>query len=209
MTRPATQRTAPHVLGLLPLVLVSFAANSLITRYVVGDALLDAGLLSAVRFVAGAMALVAIALVRRERPTPRRSSLRPALFLGIYAVCISYGYHYIGAAAGTFVFYATVLLTLLARDLAAGSALRRRQILGAGVSLAGVAVLGWGSVGTATAIGVLLLALTGVAWGLYTAAGRATDDPRIATSSSSPLSRRYPARCCSLVEPGSPLSGSV
>ena len=43
-------------------------------------------------------------------------------------------------------------------------------------------MLGWGSVGTATAIGVLLLALTGVAWGLYTAAGRSADDPRVATT---------------------------
>lgn len=179
----AASRPAARVVVLLPFVLVSFAANSLITRYVVGNGLLDAGLLSAVRFVAGAAALVVIALARRERPVPRRGDLLPALFLGVYAVCISYGYRYIGAAAGTFVFYASVLLTLMAHDRVGGSGLPRRLVIGAVVSLTGVAVLAWGSIGTATVVGVGLLAVTGVAWGLYTAAGRTADDPRVATTS--------------------------
>ncbi len=49
---------------LLPFVLVSFAANSLITRHVVDDELLDAGLLTAVRFVTGAVGYVAAGSAR-------------------------------------------------------------------------------------------------------------------------------------------------
>lgn len=167
---------------LLPFVLVSFAANSLITRYVVSERLLDAGLLSAVRFIAGAVALVAVALARRERLAVGRANVRPALWLGSYAACISYGYRYIGAAAGTFVFYATVLLTLIAYDLATRSAIRFQRLLGAAVSLAGIAVLTESSGGSVTALGVLLLAATGAAWGLYTVAGRRAGDPRLATT---------------------------
>ncbi len=85
---------------LLPFVVVAFAANSLITRHVVAEHLLDAGLLSAVRFVAGALALTGLALSRGER----RSSAGPTScrlsWLGLYATCISYGYSHIGAAAG-------------------------------------------------------------------------------------------------------------
>ena len=162
--------------------LVSFAANSLITRHVVAQRLIDAGLLSAVRFLAGALALLLLALARRERPVVGRANLRPALWLGVYAVCISYGYRYIGAAAGTFVFYATVLLTLVASDLAHRVRVPPRRAFGAGVSLIGIAVLASGSVRTVTLRGVLLLAVTGAAWGLYTAAGRAAGDPRVATT---------------------------
>jgi drug/metabolite transporter (DMT)-like permease len=180
--RSATTRAALPVAVLLPFVLVSFAANSLITRYVVTSGLLDAGLLSAVRFVAGAVALVGLALALRERPVVTRANLVPALWLGTYALCISYGYRYIGAAAGTFVFYAMVLVTLMAYDRATGVAVPWRRALGAVVSLAGVAVLAWGSVGTVTVLGVVLLAVTGVSWGLYTAAGRGTADPRVATT---------------------------
>ncbi len=167
---------------LLPLVLVSFAANSLITRHVVTEGLLDAGLLSAVRFVAGALALTVLALARGERPRVGRANLLPALWLGAYAACISYGYQHIGAAAGTFVFYASVLLTLVAHDLATGAAVPRRRALGGAVSLLGIAVLAGGSVGTVTLLGVVLLAATGAAWGLYTVAGRVPGDPRVATT---------------------------
>ena len=162
--------------------LVSFAANSLITRHVVARDLLDAGLLSAVRFVAGAVALVAIAFARRERIVVGRANLRPALWLGVYAVCISYGYQHIGAAAGTFVFYATVLLTLVMWDVLHGDSIPLRRSVGAGISLAGIAVLASGSIRSVTVLGVLLLAVTGASWGLYTAAGRTRSDPRVATT---------------------------
>ncbi len=181
MTGAAVTDHRPLAL-LLPFVLVSFAANSLITRYVVAEHLLDAGLLSAVRFGAGALALVALALARGERPVVGRANLLPALWLGIYAACISYGYGYIGAAPGTFVFYATVLLTLVLGDLARRLPVPRARALGAATSLAGVAVLASGSLGTVRPLGVLLLAATGAAWGLYTAAGRTGSDPRVATT---------------------------
>ena len=178
-----TSGAAPARLGvLLPFVLVSFAANSLITRHVAARDLLDAGLLSAVRFLAGAAALLALCLLRRERPVVGRANLLPALWLGAYAVCISYGYRSIGAAAGTFVFYATVLLTLVAVDLLRRQPVPARRAVGAATSLLGVGVLAAGSRGTVTAAGVLLLAATGAAWGLYTAAGRSAQDPRIATT---------------------------
>ena len=167
---------------LLPFVLVSFSANSLITRYVVEQDLLDAGLLTAVRFVSGAVALLLLVVVRRERPVVGRANLVPALWLGVYAVCISYGYQFIGAAAGTFVFYATVLLTLVASDLLRRVPVPRLRLLGAAVALAGLAVLASTSVDTVTPLGVVLLAATGAAWGLYTAAGRSDRDPRVATT---------------------------
>lgn len=173
---------APGTAVLLPFVLLSFAANSLITRYVVRDDLLDAGLLTAVRFVAGAAALVLLSAVRRERVQVGRANLVPSLWLGIYAVCISYGYAHIGAAAGTFVFYAAVLLTLIADERRRGATLPLRRLVGAGVALAGIGVLAATSVDTVTPLGVGLLVATGIAWGLYTAAGRGVADPRTATT---------------------------
>ena len=167
---------------LLPFVLVSFSANSLITRYVVRGHLLDAGLVTTVRFLAGALAPAVLAVSKGERPAVRRTHLLPALWLGLYAVCISYGYEHIGAAAGTFVFYATVLITLVVYDLAHRTSVPARRLVGAGVALAGLGVLASSNVGSVTPLGVGLLAATGAAWGLYTAAGRSMGDPRIAST---------------------------
>lgn len=180
---PEQADATPGGIGLLlPFALVAFAANSLITRHVVDQELLDAGLLSAVRFLAGALALLALVALKRERVVVGRANLVPALWLGVYALCISYGYRFIGAAAGTFVFYAIVLLTLVAWDLTHGEPLPPRRALGALIALAGIGVLASGSVATVTVAGVVLLAATGAAWGLYTAAGRGESDPRVATT---------------------------
>src|SRR5207237_9398725 len=93
-----------------------------------------------------------------------------------------YGYQHIGAAAGTFVFYAAGLLTLVGHDLLGGVAVPRHRAVGAAVSLAGIAVLAGGSVGDVTVLGVVLLTATGAMWGLYPVAGRAPGDPRDATT---------------------------
>ena len=166
---------------LLPFVVVSFAANSLITRFVVARGLLDAGLLGATRFAAGAAVLVAVALGRGERTLVRRAHLLPALWLGVYTVCISYGYLFIGAAAGTVVFYCAVLVTLIGYDRFTGVTVGPRRLVGAAVALAGVAVLAVAAGGVVTVLGVVLLTATGITWGLYTAAGRGAD-PRTATT---------------------------
>jgi drug/metabolite transporter (DMT)-like permease len=167
---------------LLGFVLVSFAANSLITRYVVTDGLLDPGLLSGVRILAGALALLVVAGIRGDRVVPGRPNVIPALALGAYAICISYGYHFIGAAAGTFIFYATVMVTMIVSDLVTRTRVPARRLVGAAVSMLGIAVLTAGKIGAVTVAGVLLLAATGVAWGIYTAEGRSGGNPRLSTT---------------------------
>lgn len=167
---------------MLSWVLLAFAANSLITRYVVSARLLDPGLLSGVRVLAAAAALIVVALARRERIVIDRTTVAPTVALGAYAICISWGYRYIGAAAGTFVFYATVMLTLIGSDLVTRTPVPGRRWFGAAVSLLGIAVLTVGRIEAVTPVGVLLLALTGAAWGVYTAAGRNARDPRVSTT---------------------------
>ncbi|MEO7729566.1 MAG: DMT family transporter [Kofleriaceae bacterium] len=176
-----TPRTLPLALAI---VVASFAANSLMTRLVVQGRLMDASLLSEVRFLSGAIMLIAIAMVGRTpgHVVPRRRHLLPALWLGLYALLISYGYQHIGASAGTFVFYAAVFLTLVAVDASRGTKLSIRRVIAAVLALAGLGVLAASQLATVTPLGVGLLAGTGVAWGLYTAVGRGVANPLAMTT---------------------------
>ena len=143
----------------------SFAANSVATRYLVNGHLLDPAAVTIARFVAGAAMLAFILALQGcgKEALPRRADAPQVFFLGAYALAIAYGYRYITAAAGTFVFYALVIVTMAA----GGGRPTVRATFGAMIALAGVALLALGRVEGTTSLGVFLLALTGATWGAY------------------------------------------
>lgn len=157
--------TRPLTLGLVLVVMVCFAANSLITRFLVGGGWMDPAGVTIARFAAGAamLALVLAAQGRGREVCPRAKDAGLVLFLAGYALAIGYGYRHITAAAGTFVFYALVIATMTL----GGGRPSVRAAIGALVALAGVGVLALGKVEGTTVLGVGLLAFTGATWGAY------------------------------------------
>ena len=153
------------ILGLVLLVIACFATNSVVTRYLVARGLMDPAAVTIARFAAGAAMLALILAIqgRSREAWPRLSDAPMVFFLGGYALAIAYGYRHITAAAGTFVFYALVIVVMAA----GGTRPTSRATLGAIMALAGVALLALGRVKGPTPLGVLLLALTGATWGAY------------------------------------------
>lgn len=170
-------------LPLVLLVLACFAANSLITRYLVSRDLLDPAAVTIARFASGAV-MLALILGRRgawSEIWPRRSDWLAVAALAGYALAIAYGYRFITAAAGTFVFYALVILTM---TLVGGTHPSGRALAGAAVALVGVGVLAFGKVRGSTLLGVGLLALTGATWGAYSLLLRRRGAPLVANARS-------------------------
>ena len=156
--------------------MVCFAANSVITRYLVLESRVSPFLLTVIRFVSG---LGTLLLLTSIRPTtfrhdrPDFSYFLGALFLGAYAFSISYGYLFIPVAAGTFVFYTFVVVTMVAYSVIEDKEeLTFRLVLGQLFGLLGVLVITFGRIGSVTLLGVLLMAATGTSWGLYSAYGK-------------------------------------
>lgn len=160
------------------IVMLCFAANSLATRWAVSSGWLDPAAVTIVRFAAGAAMLAVILAVqgRAREALPGRNDLPLVLFLGGYALAIAYGYRYITAAAGTFVFYALVVTTM---TLGNGKRPSPRAAIGAFVALAGVGVLALGKVQGSTPLGVVLLAFTGATWGAYSLLLRRRGEPLV------------------------------
>ena len=101
-------------------IMACFAANSVITRYLVLVGRVSPFLLTVVRFVSG---LATLFMLTSIRPTTFRHSrldfsyLPGAVFLGAYAFSISYGYLFIPVGAGTFIFYTFVVVTMVAYSI--------------------------------------------------------------------------------------------
>ena len=169
-----------RVLVLVLLVMACFAANSLITRWLVSERLLDPAAVTITRFAAGAGMLAAILLLQRRvrEALPRAADLPAVGLLAGYALAIAYGYRFITAAAGTFVFYALVIATMTL----GGGRPHGRGTIGALLALGGVAVLALGRVEGSTLLGVGLLALTGATWGGYSLALRRGGAPLAANA---------------------------
>src|SRR5213078_482659 len=126
-------------------IMLAFAGNSVITRYLIVGGLASPVLLTIVRFVSGfGMLLLLRATFPRSFSGPfrGRSDLIGGFLLGLYALSISFGYAFISAAAGTLVFYAFVILTMalfgVVHDRETPKA---RSIVGQILALAGVAVM--------------------------------------------------------------------
>lgn len=157
-------------------IMACFAANSVITRYLVLASGVSPFLLTVMRFVSGLAVLLVLPSVRPttfRHDKPNRSYLPGAFFLGAYAFSISYGYVFISVAAGTLVFYTFVVVTMVAYSVIEDKErVTPRLALGLLFGLAGVLVITFGRISSVTLVGVLLMAATGSSWGLYSAYGK-------------------------------------
>ena len=163
-------------------IMVAFAGNSVITRYIVVGGLASPVMLTTVRFVSGFAMLLPLHAAFPEAFTSRfrgRPDVVGGIFLGAYAFAISFGYLFISAAAGTLVFYAFVVLTMaLYGYVHDGDRATQRSLAGQVLALFGVGVITFGGIRDVALPGILLMAVTGASWGLYSVQGRLAPDAR-------------------------------
>ena len=157
-------------------VMVSFALNSIITRYLVLGSFIDPFPLTIIRFLSGLGVLQLLALTRPGklgRRKPRLADAVGGLFLGAYAFAISYGYTAISASVGTFVFYTFVVITMGAYSVAKeGERTTPRLIASLLLGIFGVLLISLGPANAVSIPGVAMMAVTGVSWGLYSVHGK-------------------------------------
>ena len=153
-----------------------FAANSVITRYLVLVREVSPFLVTVIRFVSGLAVLLVLTSsqpVTFRPDKPNVSYLPGAFFLCTYAFSISYGYVFISVAAGTFIFYTLVVVTMATYSVVQDNEpLTLRLILGQLFGLVGVLIITFGRIKSVTLLGVILMAVTGTSWGLYSAYGK-------------------------------------
>jgi len=160
--------------------LCGFAANSLLCRYALDGTRIDAASFTAIRLVAGAITLWALhALKSRGAPAVSQPDhgWRPAILLFVYAIAFSFAYLSLEAGTGALILFGMVQVTMLFADWRRGTRLRHLQWLGVAIALAGLAWLVSPGLSAPSPTGAVLMAIAGMAWGLYSLMGRRATDP--------------------------------
>jgi drug/metabolite transporter (DMT)-like permease len=165
-------------------VMAAFAANSLLNRAAVGAGEIGALDFAALRTVAGALALVALVLVRR-RPVAAdlRTVAMGSLSLATYMIGFSLAYLALDAGVGALILFGGVQLTMFAAGLAGGERPPVRRWVGSAIALAGLVWMVWPTQGVAVAPwAAASMAAAALGWAVYSLNGRRTTDPLAATA---------------------------
>lgn len=163
--------------------LSAFASNSLLCRAALRPGLIDAASFTSLRLASGALMLGLLArLLRVERRvsteprSPARTWLPAAALLG-YALAFSFAYLRLDAGTGALILFGSVQLAMHGWSLVRGHRLTRAEWAGLTIAVAGLWILTAPGLRAPDPLGAALMALAGLAWGLYSLAGRAALEP--------------------------------
>jgi drug/metabolite transporter (DMT)-like permease len=174
----------PALVGLTAIVMVAFAANSVLARLTLVDTATGAGTFTFIRLLAGAVVLATIARVRSSHPAARRlgGSWASAGALFVYAAAFSFAYLELATGTGALLLFGAVQLTMIGWGQVKGERLGGLAWLGVALAMGGLVWLLLPGV-TAPPIGpALLMALSGAGWGAYSLRGRGSLDPTADTA---------------------------
>jgi drug/metabolite transporter (DMT)-like permease len=182
---------SPVILVCTTLAMLAFAGNSLLCRMALADPLIDPASFTAIRVLSGALALAGLVAVQARqlstlRAAARAGTWRGAAALFAYAIAFSFAYVTLSASTGALILFGAVQCTMIGVGLARRERLMAVQTLGAVIASGGFVYLLAPGLDAPDPVGALLMALAGLAWGIYSLIGRSaqqqTHDPILATA---------------------------
>ncbi|MFT6977867.1 MAG: drug/metabolite transporter (DMT)-like permease [Shewanella psychromarinicola] len=166
--------------------LVAFAANSVLCRMALSSTqqttpLIDPSSFTAIRLTTGALVLWLLMLLRPSKTDTNNSTRRGSLFaaglLFIYAVAFSYAYVLLDTATGALILFAAVQISMMVISHIQGQRLTLLEFIGALLAFAGFGYLVLPGVSAPSLTGLVLMAISGCAWGGYTLLGKQSRQP--------------------------------
>lgn len=168
------------------LALVAFAANSVLCRLAlemrVDGPAIDAGSFTAIRLASGIVALLVILQLTKgslkgDSDTTAKGSWFAAAMLFIYAAGFSYAYISLETGTGALILFGVVQMTMIAVSIYSGNKLHYSEWIGVSLAFFGFVYLMLPGVSAPSLQGLVLMTLSGIAWGYYTLAGKGSSNP--------------------------------
>lgn len=165
------------------LALIAFAANSVLCRLALGEQVIDAASFTVIRLLAGALVLVLIININRDKTKVySRGSWFASFMLFLYAITFSFAYITLDTGTGALILFGSVQITMIVLSLINGTRLHLTEWLGVVTAFCGFVYLVLPGVSAPSMSGFLLMTLAGIAWGIYTLKGRGSTSPLMDTA---------------------------
>lgn len=161
------------------LVMVAFAANSVLGRLGLVGTDIGAGSFALIRLISGAFILLLICRLQSRRVT---GSWAGGGALLAYATLFSYAYIALSAGMGAIILFAMVQLTMLGWGMVQGERLSPLQWTGFVIAIAALVWLVSPGLEAPPVLAAASMLFAGVGWGAYSLLGRGAADPTAATT---------------------------
>ena len=157
--------------------MTAFATNSVLCRMALGAHAADAASFTAIRLASGAVTLAVLASFLRDGHILGAGSWLSGFQLFLYAVAFSCAYLSLSAGTGSLILFGSVQATMIISGLRSGERPHVLQWVGLAIAFGGLLYLVFPGITAPSHGGSLLMALAGIAWGLYSLRGRGAKDP--------------------------------
>jgi len=159
--------------------LIAFAANSVLCRLALDVYQMDAGGFTVIRLLSGALVLFTIIHIRHRQ---QRNQIHfqftknwfAACMLFTYATAFSFAYITLDTGVGALILFGSVQITMITYSIYTGNRLSIIEWVGLSMAFAGFIYLIYPDLSSPSAIGFLLMSISGIAWGFYTIQGKYT-----------------------------------
>jgi len=162
--------------------MLAFAANSILCRLALAQGSIDPASFGSLRLLSGALMLALVLRFRPQAAAPARVDWLAAAMLFAYVAFFSFAYLSLAAGTGALILFGAVQLTMIAAGWRAGESFGALGWLGFALAAGGLVVLVAPGVSAPPPLGAALMAVAGVAWGIYSLRGRGVADPLAATA---------------------------
>jgi drug/metabolite transporter (DMT)-like permease len=165
------------------LALIAFAGNSIFCRLALGEFTIDPASYTAARLISGAITLWVIArLVRGSSSAKSGGGWISGAMLFLYALAFSVAYVSLSAVTGALILFASVQITMITVGLYDGERPDLWEWSGLCIAIVGLIYLVSPGITAPSPFGSALMAIAGIAWGIYSLRGRGATDPVGATA---------------------------
>lgn len=171
-----------QTLALTAAAMLAFAANSLLCRLALQRGLIDPASFASIRLAAGAITLVVIVRLRSDRSAPGHTDWLAAAMLFAYVAFFSFAYLTLPAGTGALILFGAVQVTMFSVGLRSGEMFRPIAWFGLALAVTGLVYLVSPGVAAPPLLGAVMMAIAGMAWGVYSLRGRGVSDPLAATA---------------------------